>query len=77
MDISKIENQTLRLDKEKFNINEELRNIINDIKSKENEVEIIFAEPNVDPVIVDADKIRIDEVISNLLTNAVEVYKEK
>ena len=75
LDISKIENRILRLDKERFNINEKLRDIINDIKSKENEVEIIFAEPNVDPVIVDADRIRIDEVISNLLTNAVESTK--
>ncbi|MGA9170406.1 MAG: HAMP domain-containing sensor histidine kinase, partial [Nitrososphaeraceae archaeon] len=75
LDISKIENRVLRLDKERFNINEKLRDIINDIKSKENEVEIIFAEPNVDPVIVDADRIRIDEVISNLLTNAVESTK--
>jgi signal transduction histidine kinase len=75
LDISKIENRILRLDKERFNINEKLRDIINDIKSKENEVEIIFAEPNVDPVIVDADRIRIDDVISNLLTNAVESTK--
>jgi signal transduction histidine kinase len=75
LDISKIENRILRLDKEKFNINEKLRDVIKDIRSRENEVEIMFAEPNVDPVIVDADMIRIDEVISNLLTNAVESAK--
>ena len=75
LDISKIENRVLRLDKEKFNINEKLRDIIKDLKSREKEVEIIFAEPNVDPVIVDADRIRIDEVISNLLNNAVESTK--
>ncbi len=75
LDISKIENRILRLDKEKFNINNNLRDIINDIKSKENEVEIIFVEPDVDPVIVEADRSRIDEVISNLLTNAIESSK--
>ena len=75
LDISKIENRTLRLDKEKFNINEKLREIINDIKSKEKEVDIIFAGPNIEPVIIEADRIRIDEVISNLLTNAIEVSK--
>ena len=75
LDISKIENRILRLDKEKFNINEKLRDIIKDLKSREKEVEIIFAEPNIDPIIVDADRIRIDEVISNLLTNAVESTK--
>ena len=49
LDVSKIESRTLRLDKERFNINEKIRNIINDIKSKENDIEIIFSEPNVDP----------------------------
>ena len=75
LDISKIENRILKLNKEKFNINKNIRDIINDIKSKENEVEIIFVEPNVDPVIVEADRIRIDEVISNLLTNAIKSSK--
>jgi signal transduction histidine kinase len=75
LDISKIENRILRLDKERFDINERLRDMINDIKSKEDEIEIILAKPKVDPVIVDADRIRIDEVISNLLTNAVESTK--
>jgi signal transduction histidine kinase len=75
LDISKIDNRILRLNKEKFNINENLRDIISDIKSKESGVELIFANPNVDPVIVEADRIRIDEVISNLLTNAVESSK--
>ena len=75
LDISKIENRVLRLDKERFNINEKLREVINDIRTKENEIEIIFADPNIDPVIVNADKIRIDEVISNLLTNAIESTK--
>src|SRR5262249_25413038 len=55
--------------------NENLRDIINDIKSKENVVEIIFARPNIDPVIVEADRSRIDEVISNLLTNAIASSK--
>ena len=75
LDISKIENRILRLDKERFDINERLRDMINDIKSKEDEIEIILAKPKVDPVIVDADRIRIYEVISNLLTNAVESTK--
>jgi signal transduction histidine kinase len=75
LDISKIENQTIRLNKEKFNINEDLRDITNDIKSKESEAEIVFANPNIDPIVVEADRIRINEVISNLLTNAVTSSK--
>jgi signal transduction histidine kinase len=72
LDVSRIESQTLKLNKEKFNINEKIRNVINDIKSKEERIEITFAEPKVDPIVVEADKIRIYEVISNLLTNAIK-----
>jgi len=76
LDVSKIESQTLKLKKEKFNINEEIRNVINDIKSKEDKTEITFAEPKVDPIVVEADKMRIYEVISNLLTNASKFTKK-
>ena len=71
LDVSRIESQTLKLNKEKFNINEKIRNVINDIKSKDN-IQIRFDEPKVDPIVVEADKIRIYEVISNLLNNAVK-----
>jgi signal transduction histidine kinase len=76
LDVSKIESQTLKLNKERFNINEKIRNVINDIKSKEDEIKITFAEPKVDPIVVEADKMRIYEVISNLLSNAIK-FKEK
>jgi signal transduction histidine kinase len=75
LDITKIESQTLKLNKEKFSVNEKIRAVINDIKSKEKEfhnIDIVFDEPKVDPIVVQADKIRIYEVISNLLTNAVK-----
>ena len=75
LDIQNIEGRTLKLDKERFNINEKIRNIINDIQLKENEIEIIFAEPKVDPVMVQADRIRIYEVMSNLLSNAIKFTK--
>ena len=64
------------LDKERFNINEMVRNIINEIKLKENKIEIIFVEPKVDPVIVEADRMRIYEVILNLLSNAIKFTKK-
>jgi signal transduction histidine kinase len=77
LDVSRIESQTLKLKKEKFNINEKIRNVIKDIKSKENEIEITFAEPKVDPIVVEADKTRIYEVISNLLVNAVKFTQKR
>jgi signal transduction histidine kinase len=76
LDVTKIESRTLKLNKEKFNINEKIRNIINDIRSKDDEVEISFNEPKVDPIVVEADKIRIYQVMSNLLTNAVKSTKK-
>jgi signal transduction histidine kinase len=77
LDITKIESQTLKLNKEKFNINEKIRNVINDIKSKERDkIKITFDEPTMDPIVVQADKIRIYQVISNLLTNAIKFTKK-
>ena len=76
LDIQNIESRTLMLDKERFNINEMLRNIINEIKLNENKIEIIFVEPKVDPVIVEADRMRIYEVILNLLSNAIKFTKK-
>jgi signal transduction histidine kinase len=71
LDVSRIESQTLKLNKEKFNINEKIRDAIDDLKSR-HQVEIRFADPTVDPIVVEADKVRIYEVISNLLVNAIK-----
>ena len=77
LDVSRIESQTLKLNKEKFNINEKVRNVVDDTKSKEeDEIEIAFADPRVDPIVVEADKTRIYEVISNLLANAIKFTRK-
>jgi signal transduction histidine kinase len=74
LDITKIESRTLKLNKEKFNINEKIRTVIEDIKSKQDEIEIIFKQ-ELDHIIVEADKLRIYQVISNLLNNALKSSK--
>jgi signal transduction histidine kinase len=61
----------LKLNKEKFNINQKIRDAIDDLKSRQ-PVEITFTDPKVDPIVVEADRIRIYEVISNLLDNAIK-----
>ena len=76
LNVSRIESQTLKLNKEKFNINERIRTVVEDIKSRADEIEIAFADPKVDPIVVEADKIRIYEVISNLLTNATKFTRK-
>jgi signal transduction histidine kinase len=81
LDVSRIESRTLKLNKEKFNINEKIRNVIDDIQSKgeeeEEEIKIIFSEQEANPIIVEADKLKIYEVVSNLLANAVKFTKKK
>jgi signal transduction histidine kinase len=80
LDITKIESRTLKLNKEKFNINEKIRNVISDIKSKWEEddgAEVIFDDQMVDPIVVEADALRINQVITNLLTNAVKFTKKR
>jgi signal transduction histidine kinase len=75
LDITKIESRTLKLKKEKFNVNEKIRNVIEDIKLKgDDEIAIIF-EQKEDPIIVEADSIRIYQVISNLVNNALKSSK--
>jgi signal transduction histidine kinase len=74
LDVSRIDSQTLKLNKEKFNINEKIRDVVNDLKTKHG-AEITFADPKIDPIVVEADKIRIYEVISNLLINAIKIVQ--
>ncbi|MBV9668940.1 MAG: HAMP domain-containing histidine kinase [Nitrososphaeraceae archaeon] len=77
LDITKIESGILKLNKEKFNINEKTRNVINDIKLKENVIRISFDDPKIDPILVEADSLRIYQVMSNLLINAVNSTKKR
>jgi two-component system sensor histidine kinase VicK len=74
LDVSRIDSQTLKLNKEKFDINEKIRDVVNDLKTRHG-ADITFADPKAGPIIVEADKIRIYEVISNLLTNAIKIVQ--
>jgi signal transduction histidine kinase len=75
LDITKIESRTLKLKKEKFNINEKIRNVIEDIKLKGDDEIAVILEQKVNPIIVEADSIRIYQVVSNLLNNALKSSK--
>jgi signal transduction histidine kinase len=79
LDVTKIESRSLKLNKEIFDLNEVISNIIEDHKSiiaKENyRVKLLFY-PSKETLLVEADKERIVGVISNLLSNAIKFTKE-
>ena len=77
LDISKIESKTLNLKKEKLNLNDLILTVIDDItlmKSKKDLVKLRY-QPR-EEIIVEADRNRLSQVISNLLINAYNFTKE-
>jgi two-component system, OmpR family, sensor histidine kinase VicK len=77
LSITRIESKTLKLDKEKVNIIEKLRNVINDIRTQiSNPVKLQIVYSQLEPVYVEADKVRLYQVIANLLSNAIKFTKE-
>ena len=78
LDVTRIESQTLNLDKEKFNLSDLIANIVEDQRSrveKENSmVKLLYDNKynSEDSHIVEADKDRITQVISNVLNNAIK-----
>jgi signal transduction histidine kinase len=74
LDVARIENGNLKLEKSKFNLNEEIKNGIKDLiteKDMENQIIRFVFQPK-ESIIVFADKIRIYQVISNLIRNALK-----
>jgi two-component system sensor histidine kinase VicK len=77
--VSKIESHSLDLKKERFNLNDVILNIIEDYinqAEKEGKIDIkLLYEPRED-IFVEADRGRLNQVISNLISNAVKFTKE-
>jgi two-component system sensor histidine kinase VicK len=74
LDVTRIESQTLILNKERFNIRDIISSLIEDYKdrTKNSNIEIINNNNNNNPIFVEADKDRIIQVLSNLLSNAIK-----
>jgi signal transduction histidine kinase len=82
LDVTRIESNTLQLKKEQFDLNEKIRNAINDashvLDDSNNAIKILFdPEPkkyveDKQCTTIEADKLRIYQVIFNLLSNAIK-----
>jgi two-component system sensor histidine kinase VicK len=74
LDVTRIENQSLSLRKERLNINGIILNILEEYESRDNKkkdyVKIVFTPK--DDFFVEADKERVMQVISNLMNNAIK-----
>jgi signal transduction histidine kinase len=79
LDVTRIESKTLKLRKERFNLNDALSHVVNDYKNeinKNNSQISISYEPAIEPgnrwPLIVADKERVIQVVSNLINNAIK-----
>jgi two-component system, OmpR family, sensor histidine kinase VicK len=82
LDVTRIESQTLQLNKELFNLNELISNILEDYKNQVNNtmLQLIFKNTKMEngssSIFVEGDKYRLSQVICNILDNAIRFTKE-
>ena len=81
LDVTRLESQSLRLIKQRFKLNDIIINFIADYKkqdvnnnNKQRKIKLLYA--NTDDIIVEADKGRLIQVVSNLFSNAVKFTNE-
>ena len=78
LDITKIESNTLNLNKEQFSLDELIQNIIKDFENHLNHKQIKFEYSNLDNnCTLYADKNRISQVLLNLIGNSVKFIDEE
>lgn len=76
LDVSRIEAGTLELSREKFNLSEVISAAISDARAKlsNGDLRIVYQDPK--DIIIEADRDRITQVISNLINNAIKATKK-
>jgi signal transduction histidine kinase len=82
LDVTKIESQNLSLKLEQINLDEIILNAINDAKRNQQtkQVSLLYQQQQQhdkeNTILIEADKGRLNQVISNLISNAVKFTKE-
>ncbi|HET7390466.1 MAG TPA: HAMP domain-containing sensor histidine kinase, partial [Nitrososphaeraceae archaeon] len=76
LDVTKIESHSLHLNKEKFKMHEMILNSIADCKNQLKKGNDIKLELACDDIFVEADRERLNQVIMNLLSNAMKFNQE-
>jgi nitrogen-specific signal transduction histidine kinase len=78
LDVTRIESQNLNLKLERLNLDEIISNAINDAKRSHHlkNVRLSYQRDKDNTVFVQADKGRLNQVLSNLISNAIKFTKE-
>jgi two-component system, OmpR family, sensor histidine kinase VicK len=86
LDVTRIESNTLKIDKEQLNLNDLILNVLDDIVINTKEEELrghadddrkkLLYKASEEEIIIEADKNRLIQVIYNLINNAIKFTKE-
>jgi signal transduction histidine kinase len=80
LDVTKIETQSLILNKERLNLNEIVLSTIKDVKNQiqdrwVGEAQILYESKGDDSILIEADRYRVAQLVTNLLSNALKFVK--
>jgi signal transduction histidine kinase len=78
LDVTRIESNTLKLNKERFNLNDVIVDAVGDYREQiaNSSVKLMYEPGNNNTFVVEADRRRVTQVISNLLNNSIKFTKE-
>jgi signal transduction histidine kinase len=78
LDVTRIESNTLKLKKERFNLNDVIVDAVEDYREQiaNGNVKLMYKPGNDNTFVVEADRRRVTQVISNLLNNSIKFTKE-